>query len=131
MAQNELANAIERHPWHPGAGLVRTIMSRGVTRSDLEDRFVAFIERFGLPMPELNVPMKGRVLDAFYRPEGVIIELDSWQSHKDRQTFERDREKDADATADGLLTVRITDERMESDARREADRLQRILEARR
>jgi very-short-patch-repair endonuclease len=91
---------------------------------------VRFLKRFAIKMPELQFPMDGRVLDAFYPEEGVIIELDSWRFHKDRATFERDREKDADATANGLLTVRITDHRMDHDAEREARRLNAILEAR-
>lgn len=130
MTQNELTNAIERHPRHPGAELVREVLGGGLTRSDLEDKFVAFIERSDLPMPELNVPMLGRVVDAFYREQGVIIEVDSWRFHRDRQTFEGDRDKDAGATAEGLITVRITDERMEHAAESEAVRLERILRER-
>ncbi len=128
MTDNQLAEAIERHPRHPGARLVRPVLDDGITRSPLEDKFVAFIKRFDLPMPELNFPLNGRILDAFYPDEGVIIELDSWQFHKDRQTFERDRDKDAEAKAGGLDTVRITDSRMNE---REAVRLKTILASRR
>jgi hypothetical protein len=128
MSDNQLAEAIERYPYHPGAKLVRPVLEGGVTRSPLEDRFVRFIEQHGLPMPELNFPMGGRILDAFYPEERVIVEVDSWRFHKDRQTFELDREKDAEATANGLVTVRITDDRMDE---REARRLEAILASRR
>jgi very-short-patch-repair endonuclease len=133
LKEGQLSDAIRRHPQHPAASRVRhaAFGAPGMTHSDLEDRFVAFLTRFGIKMPELQFPMDGRVLDAFFPEEGVIIELDSWQFHRDRATFERDREKDALAAANGLVTVRITDERLEQAAEREARRLQKILEARR
>jgi hypothetical protein len=130
LTERQLIEAIERHP---RASLVRAIVlgQPGVTRSVLEDRFVAFCKRHGLPEPEINAPVNGREADAFFRPERVIVELDSHEFHRDRSTFELDREKDADAAAHGLLTVRVTDERMTKDPRREARRPATILKARR
>jgi very-short-patch-repair endonuclease len=61
----------------------------------------------------------------------VIVELDSWDFHWTKQSFEDDRDRDADTAAAGHITVRITSERMENAERREADRLHRILEQRR
>jgi very-short-patch-repair endonuclease len=133
LGPNALAETFERHPHHPGSRLVREILlgQRGVTRSELEDKFVRFLKRFDIQQPELNVPMYGRVVDAFFREEGVIVELDGYESHKDRVTFERDREKDADAAADGLATVRITEQRMDHAGEQEARRLKTILRLRR
>lgn len=130
LTEGQLAEAVRRHP---RAGGVRELLfdSPGLTRSALEDRFVAFCRRFKIKLPELQVPMDGRVVDAFFREEGVIIELDSWRFHRNRATFERDREKDALAAANGLITLRITDERLERAAELEARRLQTILEVRR
>jgi very-short-patch-repair endonuclease len=129
LTESQLAEAVEQHP---RAGAVRKMLAddRGLTRSVLEDKFVAFCTTFGFD-PELNVAIDGRVVDAFFREEGVIVELDSWQFHNDRATFERDRQKDAWAAATGLATVRITDDRLERAAEREAHRLRTILEARR
>ena len=133
MGESELADTVARHPHHPGVKLVRSVLEGqdGLTRSDLEDKFVRWLKRFDLPMPKLNEPMNGRVLDAFYPDEGVIVEIDSYKFHKGRHVFERDRDKDAEATADGLVTVRITDDRMQHDGEREARRLQRTLSLRR
>jgi len=130
LTEDQLAEAITRHP---RAAAVRAVFddAPGVTQSYLEDKFLAFCKRFDIKMPALQVPMDGRILDAFFPEEGVIIELDSWTFHKDRATFERDRDKDALAAANGLVTVRITDERLERAAEREAHRLQAILESRR
>jgi hypothetical protein len=130
LREGQLADAIERHP-RPGP--VRAILfgQRGITRSELEDRFVRFLDRFEIPQPELNVPLNGRIADAFFREEGVIVELDGYDFHKDRATFERDREKDARAVAEGLIPIRITDERLTLSAEREAHRLKSILASRR
>jgi very-short-patch-repair endonuclease len=104
---------------------------RGVTRSELEDRFVAFCRRHGLPQPDINVIVEGREVDAFFKTEGLILELDSYAFHSDRTTFELDRQKDAEAAAKGLMTVRLTDERMKREPEQEAARLRTILKARR
>lgn len=133
LHEGELMDVIERRPKHPGAARLRPFLKRkgAPTRSELEDRFVAFCHRHELPQPEINVPMDGRVVDAFFRPEGVIVELDSYEFHSDRSTFELDRDKDAAAAAKGLMTLRLTDERMREDPSREASRLRTILKDRR
>jgi hypothetical protein len=133
LKEAALGELLERHPKHPASGRLTpyTEEGKGRTRSELEDAFVEFIERFGLPMPELNVPMGGRILDAFYREEGLIVEVDSYQFHKTRDVFEDDREKDADAIANRLETIRITDRRMKGKGAEEADRLEGILRGRR
>lgn len=100
------------------------------TRSQLEDRFRAFVTRHGLPMPEINavLPENGREVDALYRAQRLIVELDSWQFHSDRAAFERDRAKDAQALADGYVTVRITAARLRRGGVAEAATIRRILD---
>jgi hypothetical protein len=133
LKEAALDDALGRHPTHPGAKrlLPYADEGHGRTRSDLEDKFVAFIERFDLPMPELNFPLNGRVLDAFYTDEGVIVEIDSHRFHGTREAFELDREKDSAAMATGLATMRLTDRMMERNGEREARNLQTILARRR
>ena len=99
------------------------------TRSGLEDRFRAFTSRHALPMPEVNarLPVNGREVDALYRRERLIVELDSWRFHSDRAAFERDRAKDAAALADGYVTIRITDSRLRHGGAAEAATIRRIL----
>jgi very-short-patch-repair endonuclease len=130
LTESQLIEAIERHP---RASLVRAIVlgQPGVTRSELEDRFVAFCQKHRLPQPEINAVVDGREVDAFFREERVIVELDSYAFHSDRTTFERDRQKDAEAAAKGLTTVRLTDERMRREPDQEAARLRTILKGRR
>jgi Transcriptional regulator, AbiEi antitoxin len=98
------------------------------TRSDLEDRFVAFCREYGLPHPTPNTTPYGRELDMLFPDEKVIVELDSWRFHQDRASFESDRERDRIAAEHGYLTVRLTWTRLTAE---EAARLHRILELRR
>jgi very-short-patch-repair endonuclease len=130
LTESQLIEASERHP--RGSPVRAIVLGQpGVTRSDLEDRFLAFCRRHRLPQPEINMTVDGREVDAFFRAEGVIVELDSYAFHSDRTTFELDRQKDAEAAAKGLMTLRLTDERMKRESEQEAARLRTILKARR
>jgi len=101
------------------------------TRSELEDRFRAFVTRHRLPMPEINArqPENGREIDALYRDARLIVELDSWRYHGNRAAFERDRAKDARALAGGYRTLRITDRRLTRGGAEEAATIRAILAA--
>jgi very-short-patch-repair endonuclease len=130
---HELADVIARFPRHPGSARLRPfiINPTGPTRSEFEDAFVAFAERFGLPRPQVNVRIGGYTVDALFAEERVIVELDGWDFHNSRDSFESDRERDAEMLARGLATIRVTWERMLGTPQREADRLLAILRARR
>jgi very-short-patch-repair endonuclease len=84
-----------------------------------------------LPDAELNGRVNGREVDAFFRAEGVIVELDGFEFHSSWTAFERDRRQDADALAVGLVTVRITWDRLIHSSADEAQRLHAILRRRR
>lgn len=58
----QVADVLERYPRHPGAPRLRPFVEkrRGPTRSDPEDRFIVFCERFGLPEPQINVRRRHR-----------------------------------------------------------------------
>ncbi len=131
---HQLADLLERLPRSPGARRVRPLIDvpRGnPTRSDLEDRYLAFAGRWGLPRPETNVWVAGREVDIWYPEERVIVELDGWDFHSDRESFEDDRDEDATALALGIATIRVTDPRMRNSPEREAARIMTILRTRR
>jgi very-short-patch-repair endonuclease len=73
----------------------------------------------------------GYEVDALFREERVIVELDGFAYHRDRVSFESDRERDAATLAARFETVRVTWERLTTGAEREAARLRAILAARR
>ncbi len=125
-----LAEVAKRKPGHPGRVKLEYcigIAPQRPTRSQFEDDFPAFCERYGLPQPEMNATVCGHEVDALFRDERVIVELDGWGFHSSRFSFEDDRDRDADTSAAGHLTVRLTQERFEKQPQREADRLKVIL----
>ncbi|HEY3727991.1 MAG TPA: type IV toxin-antitoxin system AbiEi family antitoxin domain-containing protein [Solirubrobacteraceae bacterium] len=127
-----LHDVLDRNPKHPGrAPLTAAIKAYQPTRSEFEDAFVRFCAQYRLPTPQINTIVRGHEVDALFPDERLIVELDGWDFHRDRHAFEDDRDRDADALAAGLPTVRITWERMNRTPSKEATRLQTILAARR
>jgi hypothetical protein len=126
----DLADVIERFPRHPGAKRLKPLLEvrGGPTRSEWEDAFPSWCRRHKLPPPIMSAVVAGYEVDALFPDEKVIVELDSWEYHKDRSSFESDRERDAATLAAGFVTVRITWGRMTA---AEAARLHAILESRR
>ena len=134
LTVGQLAAATRRHPRHPGVAFVAPIISEdhGYTQSELEDRFPAFVKRHGLPQPLHNAMVAGHRVDAFFQVERVIVELDGYDFHRTRESFEADRVRDAKILAvTQIPTVRITGRRMRDDERGIAEDLHAVLVARR
>lgn len=133
MRQSELADVVARFPRHPGAARLKPFIEApsGPTRSEFEDAFLVFCHDHGLPRPRTNVRIAGHLVDAVFDAERLIVELDGYEFHGGRDSFETDRDRDADTLAAGHATVRITWERMLKRPRREAKRLLAILANRR
>jgi hypothetical protein len=132
LQQGELADVLARNPRHPGARLLAPLVEDpgNPTRSAMEDDFRVFCTRHGLPDPEVNVYVNGREVDALFREQQVIVELDGYTTHSSRASFEDDRDRDAEMLRTGHVTVRGTWERLRSRPAREAARLHEILRSR-
>jgi hypothetical protein len=133
LKPQSIADVVERFPRHPGARRLRGFIDvkGGPTRSGWEDGFPKFCKRNGLPEPVMCAHVAGYEVDALFVAERLIVELDGWDFHSDREAFESDRDRDADTLAADHETVRITWTRIEQRPAREAARLHRILELRR
>jgi very-short-patch-repair endonuclease len=79
----------------------------------------------------MSTYVAGYEVDALFIAERLIVELDSWDFHFDRDAFESDRDRDADTLAADHETVRITWKRIVERPVPEAARLDQILELRR
>ncbi len=83
-----------------------------VRRSGLEERFIDFLVRAVLPLPETNVTLElnGITLevDCLWRAERVVVELDGHQAHGTRRAFEHDRRRDRALSVAGWRPVRVT-----------------------
>jgi very-short-patch-repair endonuclease/predicted transcriptional regulator of viral defense system len=133
MRRSDLAEILTRLPnYRVAKRLARFVDNQtGITRSDLEDAFAALCEHYDIPRPQFNAPIAGYTVDAWFPNERLIVELDSYEFHNDHDTFESDRNRDADTLLAGLPTVRVTHERMTATPDHEAARLHAILDARR
>jgi hypothetical protein len=133
LTLDDLADVVARNPTHPGAPLLRPHLGnpQNPTRSSGEDDFPAFCQRHGLPTPVINAIVHGFEVDAYFPDERLIVELDSWPYHRDRGTFETDRDRDATMLTHEIPTVRITYDRLDHHEEREATRLETILRQRR
>jgi hypothetical protein len=124
-----LRDVLDRNRHHPATRLLTPFAENpgNPTRSAFEDDFLAFIEKYNLPAPQINVYVNGREVDAYFPDHNVIVECDGWEYHKDPEAFEADRERDTANLDHGLSTVRITKKRLTNTPDDEAARLRRIL----
>jgi predicted transcriptional regulator of viral defense system len=131
----EVEALLDRTTGHPGHGrLVRAVelyREPVFTRSDLERRFLALVERAGLPRPATGFNVAGHELDAYWARERFAVELDVFETHGTRAAFERDRLRQEDLMLEGVATDRITGKRLEREPDRVVERIARLLEQRR
>lgn len=107
---------LDRYPRRAGARAIRTALARrgessGHTRSPLEERFLAFLDRHDLPRPQLNawidVGAASYEVDCLWPDQRQIVELDGWQAHGTRSAFRQDRTRDRRLQAAGYATTRL------------------------
>ena len=131
-----LDDVVTRYPHRPGAGAMRKILAAArigaeKTRSELEDRFLAFLDDQGLPRPAVNVPLPltDRTIEAdcLWPSQRLIVELDGHASHATTSAFERDRARDRILQAAGWRVIRITWRQLHEEPDAIAADLKRLL----
>lgn len=132
-----LSALLARHPGARGNVNLRLCLERlgrtsGFTRSDLEELFLSFLDRFGLPRPHLNARLQVRgewlEVDCLWRSERLIVELDSRVAHETRAAFEVDRDRDRGLQATGWRVVRVTWRQLHDGPEQIASDLRSLLE---
>lgn len=128
----ELDDVLDRNPNHRGTKRVRAALSEiegpaPWTQSELEDRFLALIRAAGLPEPELNVLVEGELVDALWRDQKLVVEVDGWGYHRSREQFETDRRRDAKLQVAGYRVIRLTQQRIDTEPRAVAAQLLALL----
>jgi Protein of unknown function (DUF559) len=79
-----------------------------ITRSELEERFLALVAEAGLPRPMVNATIAGYEVDFFWPEQRLIAETDGAATHLTATAFEQDRERDAALQVAGFRVVRFT-----------------------
>ena len=114
-----IEDQLERNPTRPAARHVRAVLDEHyvgstLTRSALEEAFLALCRRLGLPKPDVNtwidlhdgLPMIWA--DFVWREQRVIVETDGEKFHGTQQARERDPHRDQRATVAGWRPIRTT-----------------------
>lgn len=125
-----LEQTCERNQGRRGLAVIRKVMTEehlGATRSPLEDLFGALCRKHGLPLPAVNARLLGLEVDALWKEQRLVVELDGFAYHGHRAAFERDRARDAALQAAGYRVVRFTHRRLEQESAAVAAQLQTLL----
>jgi very-short-patch-repair endonuclease len=108
----EIEATCERAPGHHGLKTLRKALALYMpdnrTRSELERDLIDLCRDHDLPLPQVNAIVEGYEVDAVWPDARLIVELDSWEHHRDRGAFERDRIRDAELKLAGYTVIRIT-----------------------
>lgn len=131
----DLRATMERTRNRPGPGhaKLRAVLDehrrRGMqlTRSVLEERFVALLDAYELPRPRTNFHVGRLEVDACWPAHKLAVEFDGWERHKDRQAFQRDREKGNELTEAGWQLLRFTHDDVVRRPAEIAARIRRLL----
>jgi very-short-patch-repair endonuclease len=130
----ELDELLERTPNRKGVKTLRAAIAdiKGPApwlQSKLEETFRELIRGSDLPDYEANVMVEGEVVDALWREQRVIVELDGYAFHKSRAQFEADRRRDAKLTVAGYRVLRVTQRRLQHEPQAVLAEIRALLSA--
>jgi hypothetical protein len=128
----EMRGLLDRSKGHHGAAEVRAALDayrpeRKFTRSGFERRFLEVVRDAGIPEPAMNAFVAGHELDAYWEEAHFGVELDTYETHGSRLSFEDDRVRDDDFLHAELVTTRITETRLAREPGAVIDSLRRHL----
>lgn len=110
VAPAELDAVLARHPKRRGATLLRQVTGSdvAVTRSHAEDTLLALIRGARLPLPRVNDHVAGWMVDFHWPTHRLVLEVDGFRFHAQRDRFESDRVRELDLAAVGTALIRVT-----------------------
>jgi len=112
VTERQIEASIDRTPTRRGVRRVRRVLSqRGgprLTRSWGERRLLSLIREARLPVPQTNRLLHGFKVDAVWPDLKLVVEVDGYEFHGDRDSFESDRARDAALMAHGYRVLRFT-----------------------
>jgi hypothetical protein len=93
-----------------------------LTRSKLEERTIALLDRFAVARPEVNArvvcrPGVAPEVDFLWRRERVVLETDGIRFHASPRQIERDRRREAELVRAGYRVLRATWRQVEREPR--------------
>jgi hypothetical protein len=98
-----------------------TRVDPAITRSELEERFLALVAEAGLPRPVVNAQVAGHEVDFVWPRQRLVVETDGAATHLTPTAFEEDRRRDAALQVAGFRVVRFTWRQITDDGPRVVD----------
>lgn len=131
----EFESVLGRNLGHHGASRLRRAIEiyapPPFTRSGTERRFLRLLSEAGIPPPVTGYNVAGYELDVYWPDLRFVIELDVFETHGTRRSFEQDRIRQEDLKLAGVELTRVTGNRLKREADRVLERVARLLELRR
>jgi very-short-patch-repair endonuclease len=134
-----LPHLLGRYPGRRGTRTIRACLARraehsGRVRSPLEERFLPFLRRYRLPMPQLNawieIGQRRYQVDCLWPRAKLVVELDGYESHGTRIAFREDRVRDRRLRVVGYGVTRIAWAQLDDEPEVLASDLRSLLDAR-
>jgi len=126
---------LERTVGHPGHGRLRKAVAiykpSSFTRSTLEKRFLELCLEAGIPQPRTNFVVHGFELDCYWPEFRFAVELDVFETHGTRASFEEDRVRQEELLLIGVEMIRVTGPRLKREPETVIERVRTLLERRR
>jgi hypothetical protein len=131
-AMHDLLDRTKGHRGNATVGAALEIYSEkpAFTRSGLERRFLEVVTTAGLPVPAMNAFVAGFEIDAYWADARFGVELDVFETHGSRLSFEADRERDDELLLAGIETTRVTGPRLDREPAAVIDSIRRHLDRR-
>jgi hypothetical protein len=128
-------SVLARNQGHHGAAPLRQAVELYApppfTRSGLERRFLILLAEAGISRPSSGYNVAGYELDVYWPDLRFAVELDVFETHGTRLSFEQDRIRQEDLKLAGVELIRVTGRRLEREPDRVIERVARLLEQRR
>jgi hypothetical protein len=122
---------IDRNRGHHGAKRLRYALAiyepPAWTRSEFERRFVACLVEAGLPRPATGWNEVGHEIDVYWPDLRFGIELDAFETHRTRQAFEDDRERDLDFALAEVDVRRVSEQQFRRDPAKVVARVAKLV----
>jgi predicted transcriptional regulator of viral defense system len=131
-----LQSVLDRCGNHPGRATLRTALAihkpdLATTRSGLEREFRDLAVKAGLPPPSMNFAIAGYELDAYWADERFAVELEVFETHGNRASFEADPVRHEELLLIGIEMIRVTGPRLKREPETVIRRVRTLLERRR
>jgi very-short-patch-repair endonuclease len=96
-------------------------------RSKAERALNRICKQHGLPLPQHNATVEGFEVDAYWPKHNLVVEIDSYEFHRSKPAFKRDRRRDVVLDLAGYNVLRFTDDELLHEPGYVADVLKRRL----